>query len=170
MAKEDTLLIKNGPTVLIKNGPTGFKGSHVASLSFYIGCYMVCSCGMLLVNKEVVKGFDGLTVTVTMIQMAFASVFLGTVLFWTLHFGSAKDALTWIVLCVPLFAGMLGEPQQLRRTFSCSPNLCKHGCTSCFTRLPLNAFCSDLDAHSQIRVGGLCDGVTKCCTNDRAGG
>jgi len=79
-----------------------------SSLIFAIVFFMICSSGMLLVNKAVLLTWD-LPITVTIFQMAFCSVYLVVTDPFTkqLRVGSWADARRWALWVPTLFAAML---------------------------------------------------------------
>lgn len=68
--------------------------------------FMACSASMMLVNKQVVKVYQS-PVTILDLQLIFTVAVLGTVFWWTLHFGSKRDVWRWISVVPLLYAGML---------------------------------------------------------------
>ena len=70
------------------------------------GMFMACSASMMLVNKQVVRVFRS-PVTILDLQLIFTVVVLGSVFWWTLHFGSKRDVWRWISVVPLLYAGML---------------------------------------------------------------
>ena len=89
---------------MAKPGEPGYLFALVASCTFF----MICSAGMLVVNKLVLRRFTGLPITVVMIQMAFTAVCL-VVTPCGLHFGSARDVLRWSLTIPFLFTLMLAS-------------------------------------------------------------
>ena len=63
--------------------------------------YMIVSIGMNMINKEV-SHFNDIPATIVGMQMAFAAVSVGLLLFRTLHFGNRRDVGRW-ALTVPVF-------------------------------------------------------------------
>ena len=89
---------------MVKPGDPGYLFALVASCTFF----MLCSAGMLVVNKLVLRRFTGLPITVVMVQMAFTAVCL-VVTPCGLHFGSARDVLRWSLTIPFLFTLMLAS-------------------------------------------------------------
>ena len=69
--------------------------------------YMVCSAGMMIINKVVLRSLP-LPMTVVMIQMATTSLFIVTTSS-SLHFGSVTDVLRWATTIPILFTFMLAS-------------------------------------------------------------
>ena len=69
--------------------------------------FMVCSAGMMLVNRQVVRLFHTPLIILD-IQLLFAAIVLPTLFFWALRFGSWRDVWRWVSVVTPLYAGMLG--------------------------------------------------------------
>ena len=86
---------------MTKPGEPGYVFALVASCSFF----MVCSAGMLVFNKLVLRRV-GLPITVVMIQMAFTSMVL-VVTPCGIRFGSMRDVLRWSLTVPFLFTLML---------------------------------------------------------------
>merc|ERR1719453_660717 len=81
----------------------GFRSALVASCLFF----MLCSAGMLVINKLVLR-VAKLPITIVMIQMAFTVLCL--VIFpCGLHFGSLRDVLRWSLSIPILFTLMLAS-------------------------------------------------------------
>lgn len=70
------------------------------------GMFMACSASMMLVNKQVVRVYRS-PVTILDLQLIFTVAVLGSVFWWTLHFGSKRDVWRWISVVPLLYAGML---------------------------------------------------------------
>lgn len=66
---------------------------------------MVCSVGMMVFNKLAVTAFP-LECTLVAFQMLFTSFAMITVCWSSIHIGSGKDVLRWMMV-VPFFCGML---------------------------------------------------------------
>ncbi len=84
-------------------GDPGYNAALVASCGFF----MVCSAGMLVFNKLVLRRV-GLPITVVMLQMAFTVLCL-VVVPCGLHFGSMHDVLRWSLTIPFLFTLMLAS-------------------------------------------------------------
>jgi len=83
--------------------PPGGPTALVAACALF----MVCSAGMLVVNKLVLRRI-GLPITVVMVQMAFTALCL-VVAPCGLHFGSLRDVLRWSLSIPFLFTLMLAS-------------------------------------------------------------
>jgi len=70
-----------------------------------VGCWMVCSVGLMVFNKLAVTEFP-LACTLVAMQMLFTAVTMMTVCWSSIHIGSMKDVLRWCMV-VPFFCGML---------------------------------------------------------------
>ena len=88
----------------VRPGEPGYVFALVASCTFF----MLCSAGMLVVNKLVLRRFVGLPITVVMVQMAFTTLCL-TVAPCGIHFGSLRDAMRWALSIPLLFTLMLAS-------------------------------------------------------------
>jgi len=87
----------------LKPGDPGYRAALISSCAFF----MVCSAGMLVINKLVLRAAR-LPITVVMIQMAFTVLCL--VIFpCGLHFGSWRDVLRWSLSIPILFTLMLAS-------------------------------------------------------------
>ena len=87
----------------LKPGDPGYRTALISSCIFF----MICSAGMLVVNKLVLRAAR-LPITVVMIQMAFTVLCL--VIFpCGLHFGSLRDVLRWSLSIPILFTLMLAS-------------------------------------------------------------
>ena len=73
----------------------------VASCVFF----MACSCGMMILNKMVLRAAM-LPITLVVVQMAFTVLALVVTSWRTLHFGSARDVRRWACTVPLLFAGV----------------------------------------------------------------
>jgi len=88
---------------MAKAGEPGYAAALVASCAFF----MVCSAGMLVFNKLVLRRI-GLPISVVMIQMAFTALCL-VVAPCGVHFGSVRDVLRWSLTIPFLFTLMLAS-------------------------------------------------------------
>jgi len=70
-----------------------------------VGCWMVCSVGMMVFNKLAVTEFP-LECTLVAAQMLFTALAISTVCWSSIHIGSTRDMLRWCMV-VPFFCGML---------------------------------------------------------------
>mmetsp|Transcript_24644 Transcript_24644/g.70916 ORF Transcript_24644/g.70916 Transcript_24644/m.70916 type:complete len:319 (+) Transcript_24644:108-1064(+) len=70
-----------------------------------VGCWIVCSIGMMVFNKLAIRAFP-VECTLVALQMAFTVVVMLIFCWKSLHIGSIKDALKWSIV-VPWFTGML---------------------------------------------------------------
>lgn len=70
-----------------------------------VGCWMVCSVGMMVFNKLAVTEFP-LECTLVALQMLFTAFAISTVCWSSIHIGSMRDMLRWCMV-VPFFCGML---------------------------------------------------------------
>jgi len=86
------------------DGGDGKKFVTVASCL----AFMVCSAGMMLVNRQVVRLFRTPLIILD-IQLLFATIVLPTLFFWALRFGSWRDVWRWTSVVTPLYAGMLAS-------------------------------------------------------------
>jgi drug/metabolite transporter (DMT)-like permease len=75
-------------------------------LALAVAMFMTASASMLLINKLCMTAFP-LEGTVVLIQMGFATVLLPTAFFWTLRFGSWRDARVWASTVPFFFSAML---------------------------------------------------------------
>ena len=89
---------------MVKEGEPGYKFALVTSCAFF----MVCSAGMLVINKLVLRRFVGLPITIVMVQMAFTALCL-VMMSGALHFGSLRDAMRWALTIPFLFTLMLAS-------------------------------------------------------------
>jgi len=87
----------------LKPGDAGYRGALVASCVFF----MVCSAGMMVFNKMVLR-VARLPITMVMIQMAFTVVVL-CIAPCGLHFGSLRDVMRWSLSIPILFTIMLAS-------------------------------------------------------------
>jgi len=87
----------------LKPGDAGYRGALVASCIFF----MVCSAGMMVFNKMVLR-VARLPITMVMIQMAFTVVVL-CIAPCGLHFGSLRDVMRWSLSIPILFTIMLAS-------------------------------------------------------------
>jgi len=71
-----------------------------------VGCWMVCSVGMLLFNKMAIKAFPA-PCSLVVVQMTFSVITLTICCRSSLHFGSWFDVMRWSMVVPPFFAGML---------------------------------------------------------------
>jgi len=92
------------PRTMVKEGEPGYKFALVTSCAFF----MVCSAGMLVINKLVLRRFVGLPITIVMVQMAFTALCL-VMMSGALHFGSLRDAMRWALTIPFLFTLMLAS-------------------------------------------------------------
>jgi len=101
---------KKDEPLLEKDGADDFfdKAKRNSALIFAIVFFMICSSGMLLVNKAVLLTWD-LPITVTIFQMVFCSLYLVATDPFTkqLRVGSWADARRWAIWVPTLFAAML---------------------------------------------------------------
>lgn len=88
----------------VRPGEPGYVFALIASCAFF----MVCSAGMLVINKLVLRRFTGLPITVVMVQMAFTALCL-VVTPCGVHFGSMRDVLRWSLTIPFLFTLMLAS-------------------------------------------------------------
>ena len=87
----------------LKPGDPGYRSALIASCVFF----MICSAGMLVVNKLVLRAAR-LPITIVMIQMAFTVLCL--VIFpCGLRFGSLRDVMRWSLSIPILFTLMLAS-------------------------------------------------------------
>lgn len=70
-----------------------------------VGSWIVCSMGMLVFNKMAVTVLP-LQCTLVALQLAFTALAMVILCWKSLHFGSSKDVLRWLIV-VPFFTGML---------------------------------------------------------------
>jgi len=70
-----------------------------------VGCWMVCSVGMMIFNKLAVTVFP-LECTLVALQMLFTAFAMITVCWSSIHIGSLRDTLRWCMVA-PFFCGML---------------------------------------------------------------
>ena len=87
----------------LKPGEAGYRTALLLSCAFF----MVCSAGMMVFNKMVLRAAR-LPITIVMVQMAFTVVVL-CVLPCGLHFGSASDVMRWALSIPLLFTLMLAS-------------------------------------------------------------
>jgi len=80
---------------------------HTVALVLSCTFFMLCSAGMMIVNKLVLRAIP-LPVTVVMIQMAFTVLVL-CITPCSLHFGSQRDVVRWACTIPWLFAVMLAS-------------------------------------------------------------
>jgi hypothetical protein len=83
----------------------GASNPAVAAMS--CGFYMVCSAGMMIINKMVLRSLP-LPMTVVTIQMA-ATVIVLVTTSSSLHFGSVRDVVRWATTIPLLFTFMLAS-------------------------------------------------------------
>jgi len=86
-------------------GAAGAGNPAVVAMS--CGFYMVCSAGMMIINKMVLRSLP-LPMTVVTIQMATTVIALVTTSS-SLHFGSMRDVLRWATTIPLLFTFMLAS-------------------------------------------------------------
>lgn len=77
---------------------------HVQTLTG-VGCWTVCSVGMMLFNKMAIQAFP-LECTLVAMQMAFCVLTMLVCCWRSIHIGSVRDVLRWSTVA-PLFVGML---------------------------------------------------------------
>ena len=92
------------PAPTLTPSDPGYMLALVASCAFF----MICSAGMLVVNKLVLRRFVGLPITVVMVQMAFTALCLVAVP-CGVRFGSARDVMRWSLTIPLLFTLMLAS-------------------------------------------------------------
>ena len=92
------------PAPTLTPSDPGYMLALVSSCAFF----MICSAGMLVVNKLVLRRITGLPITIVMIQMAFTAVSL-IVAPCGLHFGSMRDVMRWSLTIPFLFTLMLAS-------------------------------------------------------------
>lgn len=83
------------------------SAGHATALILSCGFYMLCSAGMMIINKVVLKALP-LPMTVVMIQMA-TTVLMLCATSTTLHFGSVRDLMRWGTTIPLLFTFMLAS-------------------------------------------------------------
>ena len=88
----------------VKVGEPGYVFALVAACT----AFMLCSAGMLVINKLVLRRFIGIPITIVMVQMAFTTICL-IVTPCGLHFGSYRDVLRWSLTIPFLFTLMLAS-------------------------------------------------------------
>ena len=88
--------------------PRAGEPGYVFALLVSCAFFMVCSAGMLVINKLVLRRFVGLPITIVMVQMAFTALCL-VVTPCGVHFGSARDVLRWSMTIPFLFTLMLAS-------------------------------------------------------------
>ena len=94
-------------TTLLAAAPAPLSVAEVHAKTFATcAAYMVCSSGMMLVNKKVVRDFKS-PISILSLQLAFAVIVLATCFAWTLRCGSWRDVWRYLRLISPLFTGML---------------------------------------------------------------
>ena len=81
--------------------------TNASVVALSCGFYMVCSAGMMIINKMVLRSLP-LPMTVVTIQMATTVIVLITTSS-TLHFGSVRDVLRWATTIPLLFTFMLAS-------------------------------------------------------------
>lgn len=79
--------------------------AETAEISSGVGCWVVCSIGMLVFNKLAVTVLP-LQCTLVGLQLAFTALAMVACCWSSLHVGSSKDLLRWLVV-VPFFTGMI---------------------------------------------------------------
>lgn len=89
---------------MVKPGEPGYAFALVASCSFF----MLCSAGMMVFNKLILRSITGLPITLVMIQMAFTALCL-VVAPCGVHFGSLRDVMRWTLTIPFLFTLMLAS-------------------------------------------------------------
>jgi len=70
-----------------------------------VGCWVVCSVGMLIFNKQAVTSLP-LECTLVGLQLIFTALAMVTCCWSSLHIGSRQDLMRWLIV-VPFFTGML---------------------------------------------------------------
>ena len=82
-------------------GEPGYRAALLGSCAFF----MLCSAGMLVFNKLVLRAAK-LPITIVMVQMTFTALCL-LIFPCGLHFGSRRDVLRWALSIPLLFTAML---------------------------------------------------------------
>ena len=82
--------------------------NHRAKLIAACVFFMICSAGMLVFNKLVLRRIRGIPITIVMIQMAF-TVMCIVAMPWNVHFGCLRDVLRWSLTIPVLFTAMLAS-------------------------------------------------------------
>lgn len=81
------------------------SAAETAEIFSGVGSWVVCSVGMLVFNKMAVTVLP-LECTLVALQLVFTALAMAVCCWGSLHIGSRKDVMRWIIV-VPFFTGML---------------------------------------------------------------
>ena len=88
----------------LQPGDPGYRAALIAACTFF----MICSAGMMVFNKLVLRQITGIPITIVMIQMAF-TVLCVVATPSNVHFGSISDVMRWSLTIPFLFTLMLAS-------------------------------------------------------------
>ena len=88
----------------LQPGDPGYRAALIAACTFF----MICSAGMMVFNKLVLRQIPGIPITIVMIQMAF-TVLCVVATPSNVHFGSISDVMRWSLTIPFLFTLMLAS-------------------------------------------------------------